>query len=103
MAILPSIAQMFKSRIKDKGVKKSKNQSSCMVMTQEERTKDGIWNQTLPPFVSLGQGHQAPNVRIKCLAVLLCLHSRELSNGGKTFLRSINALGKKQRKQSRPG
>ena len=73
------------------------------MITQGERKKNGIWKQTLPPFVSLGQGHQAPNVRIKCLAVLLCLHSRELSNGGKTFLWSINALGKKQRKQSRPG
>ena len=58
-------------------------------MTQEERIKNGIWRQTLPPFVSLGQGHQAPNVRIKCPAVLLCLHSRELTEE-KTF-RGINA------------
>ena len=62
--------------------------------TQEERIKNSIWSQTLPPFVSLGQGHQAPNVRIKCLAVLLCLHSRELSNGEKHSSRVLTRSGK---------
>ena len=58
---------------------------------------------TFASFCLLAPRQGQCEVRIKCPAVLLCLHSRELTEE-KTF-RGINArtVGKKQRKQCSPG